>query len=1489
MLTTSSRITPARSLPLILVFLFFAVSVATMNATTSPPQDERDSSRVQKRREAALRQLPGSPVSTARVTSPIRADRETEDDESEIIESRIRYFRERHRELDPNQRLRLVREEYARLEAEKKSRIGTKPAAGTTWVSIGPNNGAGRMTAIAPHPTINGTIYAGADGGGIWKTTNAGVTWTPLSESVNNLNVGALALAPSSPNIVYAGTGTERIAGIGFLKSTDGGTTWIFAATAITNRFFRLSVHPTNPLDILAATESGGLRSLDGGVTWVTVISGDIQVTDVLRDPTNPQILYAAAWSCSSSCNGTVFKSTDGGATWEEKRAGLPPPTQPGSIPALAINPANPQVLYLSFALFGAEIVSHIAKTTDGANSWTDLSSVSSNPEFSVSHFMFNQPFHNNAIVVSPTNSNIVIAGGVVYIRSTDAGATWAQAPMMNNGNVHVDAADLRYQGATLYVANDGGIWSSPDNGENAADRGATLITREYYALANDEVNRNRIFAGSQDNGTDRRSDLGGLDWSPVSSGDGFNSPVNPFVPTIAYATVQSGAIYRTKDAGRTTDPSLLFLNGEITPPYTQTEPVGFGTILLMNPSAPSKLYTCTNRIWATTDGGGSWAPLPTTTTDGSNWFSGFTVTSVAVSSSDPRFILLSKGQAGTGDRMFRSTNGGLTWTSSPNTVPFITNLEIDPHEPSIVYATTLGSLTEMIIMSTDGGVSWTSCSSGLPLVSPQVIRVDPTDSSTLYCGTDLGVYWSTNQGASWTRYGSGLPSVFVSDLRIMEDGSVLRAATYGRGVWEIATPTSNHPPTATIQFPASTVSIAKGTTLTFRGSVSDTDAGDAASATWAFTDDGELISRSGKISSVRHTFNQAGAFWVALSARDTHGARNSATVLVNVYEPFDACATPLVIPSSGPFPLLIQTSNEGATVDVSDPTLCFGAFHTTWFEFTPAVSGSYQFTVSRWPFDYSMILSMWTGPPCGPYTSLPDNCQFDQYTVSAQAGVTLRLMISALLVGGGRPLRLTVALTPLSCTAAISTTTQYMTFNGGSASVEIASPSGCGWSVSSNASWITVASNTSGAGNAAVHYFVDPNPGPARTGTLTVAGQTLSVTQAAGGCAYSLSALNINAPAFGATGVLSITTAGGCAWTAVSNAAWINVTSSGSGSGNGAVGYTIAANTSTNSRSGTVTIAGQVFSITQGGANLKKTVFDLESDARTDLGFYRNGLWGILKSSLDYSFSSGLFFSWGGSGLAPITGDFDGDGQTDVAYIVPPANGQSAAYAILKSSANYDFNQALFVPAGFPVLGDTPVVGDFDGDGKDDPGIWRSSQGVWIVPLSSMNYAGFFFSQWGQSGDKPIVCDVDGDGRADIGFYRNGLWGFLKSSLNYSFCCGQFMSWGGAGLQPLVGDFDGDGKADISYIVPPSGGQSAAYAILKSTANYEFSQALFVPAGFPVLGDTPVVGDFDGDGKDDPGIWRSSQGVWIIPRSSSNYLSFIFSQWGQPGDTAIP
>jgi len=296
----------------------------------------------------------------------------------------------------------------------------------------------------------------------------------------------------------------------------------------------------------------------------------------------------------------------------------------------------------------------------------------------------------------------------------------------------------------------------------------------------------------------------------------------------------------------------------------------------------------------------------------------------------------------------------------------------------------------------------------------------------------------------------------------------------------------------------------------------------------------------------------------------------------------------------------------------------------------------------------------------------------------------------------------------------------------------------------------------------------------------------------------------------------------------------------------------------------------------------------DFDGDYASDVGYFHpaTGLWAILKSSQNFSYGSPMYISWGQTGDIVVPGDFDGDGMIDPTVRRPPAGGQSAAYLMLLSSTAYDFGSSLTVPAGWPGLGDTPVVGDFNGDGIDDPAIWRGSAGVWIIPLSP-NFNSFTFLSWGATGDTPIAADVDGDGKADIGYWRpsTGVWGFLLSSQSYSYGSPVFISWGTSTDTPVMADYDGDGKADPAVVIPPAGGQSKAYRILLSTRNYNTGASVTIPAGWPGLGDTPVPADYDGDGKADAAIWRANSGVWIIPKSSTNNTVYMFGAWGASGD----
>ncbi len=297
-------------------------------------------------------------TSAERAIDPDRNDKSEESDTGaegeedldgpDAIHQRNLDYRRRHgidENFDPNQHLEAVRQQYEAMEAEKAERASRPDAIpGTNWVSLGPSNGAGRMTAIAVHPGIAGTVYVGAAGGGVWNITDGGASWTVLTDSITNLSVGALTIAPSSSNTIYLGTGEansngDSIPGIGFLKSTDGGQTWQFPSSVISRAFSKISVHPANANELVIATDDGGFRSTNGGQNWTNVIAGPSQVKDLIRHPNNPQILYATTRFPTQ-----ILKSTDGGMTWVAKNNGVP--VQSLYRMSITMAPSNPLIMY---------------------------------------------------------------------------------------------------------------------------------------------------------------------------------------------------------------------------------------------------------------------------------------------------------------------------------------------------------------------------------------------------------------------------------------------------------------------------------------------------------------------------------------------------------------------------------------------------------------------------------------------------------------------------------------------------------------------------------------------------------------------------------------------------------------------------------------------------------------------------------------------------------------------------------------------------------------------------------------------------------------------------------------------------------------------------------------------------------------------------------------------------------------------------------------
>ncbi len=942
--------------------------------------------------------------------------------EAETVRERARLYTLRHGDsgkIDAERRRALVSADYARRRGKDALIVG-----GSTWTSLGPTNGAGRATSIAPHPTTAGTVYVGTADGGVWKTTDGGSSWTPLTDLLSDLSVGAIALAPSNPSVVYLGTGEsggaqDSLPGIGFLSSTNGGAHWQLPASVVATAFFRLSVHPTNALEVVAATNAGALRSTNGGLTWATTLSSTPLVTDLARNPSNAAILYCATWGDQGGVS-KVYKSTDSGVTWAEKSTGLPTANSLYNRFAIAIAPSATSTLYAATSGdYGSGFASHAYKSTNSGDTWAELTAVSGSSDGRVANYLGNQAWYDNVVSVAPTDANIVLLAGVDYLQSTDGGSSFG----LVSGPPHVDAHDLKYQGATLWIANDGGIYTSANDGNTTTAKNTGLVTRQYYSIALDPGHPNRIMGGTQDNGTDQRQDAGGSTWRNVVGADGMDCPIHPLAGEVAYATTEYGGVFRTENAGSISPPAFV----RSSPHLFAGDSGPFFTVLTMAPKTPTTLLTgSVESIYRSTDGGDSWSALGF----GNGSHIGFSA--IAVAPSDENVLYISRGSFGSG-YVYRSTDGGSLWTSITAGLPAgaVNHVAVDPANASTVYASLATTSGASVYRTTDGGATWTPAYTGLPSFAAQLVRVDPTDSNVLYCGTDVGVYRSTDQGGSWAAFGTGLPASSVQDIRILEDGSALRVATHGRGVWELSVPAlPNTRPVAAITSPAYQ-SVAKGTTLLFHGSVSDADGGDTAAGTWTFGDTWRTVHTAEGATNVYQRFDKAGVFSVNLGARDSHGAHGSTAVTVDVPEPADDCATPAAIPAAGPFPYTVLLENQNATAQLSDPLpSCYPYLNSSlWVSFTPSVSGTYSFSTCGTQFDTVVGIYQSTSAcaaaaagqkACGTIPAGTPCAGGGSYamSVAASAGQKLFLRISSYSQGDVGPVPVHVWLSSTSTTA---------------------------------------------------------------------------------------------------------------------------------------------------------------------------------------------------------------------------------------------------------------------------------------------------------------------------------------------------------------------------------------------------------------------------------------------------------------------------------------
>ena len=703
----------------------------------------------------------------------------------------------------------------AAASADRWTMIGPRPESVLLTPPYGPPIASGRVSALAVDPRNPDVAYAGGATGGVWKTTDGGINWTPLTDDQPSLAIGSIALAPSNPDIVYAGTGEQNFSGdsyygAGVLKSMDAGATWKhlpgsfvgpFSATSGGGgyRIGAIAVSPTNPNIVLAGGsreipgESGIFRSTDGGESWIAVLTGSAG-TGIVFDPTNPDIVYSAIGRTNGDLKYGVFKSIDAGATWTAANgtgANALPITGGGRI-EIAIAPSSPRTLYVSIAT-QTSTLRGVFKTVDGAQNWTSVPSV---PDYCAP-----QCNYDNAIAVHPQRPDVVVVAGDAFgtfqsngiYRTLNGGTTWASIFLGANGNSpHSDHHALAFSrdGGRLYDGNDGGVYRADDVSAgpvNWTNLNNTLaITSMSSGFAMDPLNPNIIYAGTQDNGTLKYT--GGLQWDQIFGGDGEQAQVDFSLPTTVYVTTPG------IDINKITDQGNFQAYVPVTHGINRNDRSGFTAAFAMDSSNPDRLYFGTYRVYQSTDAAGLWQAI---SPDLTNNNTGAIVNTIAVAPSYPNVVY-----AGTTNGRVQITYNalegtGANWGDHSQGLPLrtITYLAVDPLDPLTAYATFSGfsgfnrDAQGHIFRTSDGGIVWTDISGNLPNIPVNELVIDPDILNTFYAGTDIGVFRTADGGATWSTLSNGLPNIVVLGLKLHRRSRTLRAATHGRSMWELAVP----------------------------------------------------------------------------------------------------------------------------------------------------------------------------------------------------------------------------------------------------------------------------------------------------------------------------------------------------------------------------------------------------------------------------------------------------------------------------------------------------------------------------------------------------------------------------------------------------------------------------------------------------------------------------------------------------------------------------
>ena len=687
---------------------------------------------------------------------------------------------------------------------------------GMKWRQVGPFRG-GRALAVTGVAGDPETYYFGAVAGGVWKTTNGGLTWMPMTDKTGIMSIGAIAAAPSDPNVIYVGTGESCIRGNisygdGMYKSVDGGKSWSPMGLADTQHIAKIVVHPQNPDVVFVAAlghaygpneTRGVFRSNDGGKTWTKVLFKDNKTggIDLVFDPNNPHILFAALWEAqrtpwgmtSGGPGSGLYRSGDDGATWKRLEGHGLPSGVLGRI-GVSVSGADGNRVY---AIIEAE-KGGIYRSEDAGENWKLI-----NPD----HRYTQRAWYFHHIFADPKNADTVYVLNTGVSRSIDGGKTFEsiRAPHGDNHGLWIDPTHPQW----MIVSTDGGASVSHDAGKTWTTE-ANQPTAQFYHVATDSATPYRIYGAQQDNSTisiASRSDgfaIDRPDWYSVGGGEsGFVVP-DPKDPLVTYAGSYDGLITRfDKKNGQEQDISSWPLNpmgsgaAELKHRFQWTAPI------LASPNDPNVLYHGGEAVFKTTDGGMSWTAISgdLTRNDKTRQQSSggpLTQDNTSVEYYDTVFALsespVEKGVlwAGTDDGLVQVTrDGGQHWTSVTSKEfgewSLVSIIDASPHAAGAAYVAIdrhkLDDYKPYIFKTSDYGKSWTKITTGLPETGyAHAVKEDPKRKGLLYAGTENGVYISFDDGTHWQSLKLNLPATPIHDLTVKNDDLIV--ATHGRAFW---------------------------------------------------------------------------------------------------------------------------------------------------------------------------------------------------------------------------------------------------------------------------------------------------------------------------------------------------------------------------------------------------------------------------------------------------------------------------------------------------------------------------------------------------------------------------------------------------------------------------------------------------------------------------------------------------------------------------------